>query len=358
MIGPREGYRHSRSDKLVCDADSTEDSLLALARTSRGLETIQVATPTPAAGEALVRVELVGLCRTDLAVASGQLAVAPPRILGHEMVGEVVEVGEGCRRFRGGETVSIDPVIPCRRCSRCQEGWTHSCRDRRFLGVHQDGVLRELIALPEANLWEMNRELDPRALAMLEPIAACAAVLKAPIVPSQRGMVLGADRLAVLTQRVLAAHGFYDLVVKDPFANRDPAPVCPEFDFVIDTTGQPAGIGMALHWLRPRGCLVVKSRRPATIKLPLEEMVASEIHLEGVNYANFGDARRLLQENQIEITDLLGPIWSSSDSVDAFSTATNDPNIKHFLKPPCLVEDECDRCIPEVACVWNHRLHL
>ena len=332
--------------------------MLALARTRFGMERVDVRPPSLGPGEVLIRVRLVGLCRTDLAVARGEITVDAPRILGHEMVGEVSAVGPGCRRFRGGESVSVDPVFHCGDCRRCHGDWKYACLRRQFLGVDRDGALAELIVIPEQNVWRISAELDDRASAMLEPMAACAAVLKAPIDRSERGLVVGTGRLAVLTTRALRVHGFGSVETLEDDISTDASDGNRLFDFVIDTSGEPSAVQASLSYLRPQGRLVLKSRAASTLELPLEFLIANEINVHGVNYLDFGKARHLLESSVVEVADLFGPVWPPEDADAAFAAAEDDPFRKHFLVPPGARFTKSYASTDEVVDVRNHWLHL
>lgn len=112
---------------------------------SMPLRVAEAAEPRPGPGEILVGVRACGVCRTDLHILDGELeAPKRPLILGHQIVGEVLEAGAGCRRYSGGERVGI-PWLgwACGQCRFCRSGQENLCDQARFTGLHRDGGFAE-----------------------------------------------------------------------------------------------------------------------------------------------------------------------------------------------------------------------
>lgn len=111
------------------------------------------AVPRIGPNEALVRVRRVGICGTDLHAYRGvQPYFTYPRILGHELSGEIAALGEGVNGFRLGDIVSVIPYLECGTCGACRRGRTNCCMHMRVLGVHEDGGMREYIRVPADHL--------------------------------------------------------------------------------------------------------------------------------------------------------------------------------------------------------------
>src|SRR3954471_7936683 len=100
--------------------------------------------PAPAANEALVRVHRVGVCGTDLHAFRGrQPFFSYPRVLGHELAGEIEAVGENERGLGGGDRVAVEPYLACGSCRPCASGRYNCCSNLQVLGVHRDGGMQE-----------------------------------------------------------------------------------------------------------------------------------------------------------------------------------------------------------------------
>lgn len=133
--------------------------------------------PVLRAGEVLVRVRAVGICRSDLHYwAHGRIGDQVirrwPQVLGHEPAGEVAAVGRGVRGLRVGDRVAVEPAVPCGRCPQCRAGRRNICRRVRFLGMPgRPGALAEYLAMPEGNLVRLPRSVSDEEAAVLEPLA-------------------------------------------------------------------------------------------------------------------------------------------------------------------------------------------
>jgi threonine dehydrogenase-like Zn-dependent dehydrogenase len=151
-----------------------------------------IAMPTPQPGEVLINVRHVGLCGSDLNTFKGlNPLVELPRIPGHEIGGEIAAVGAGVPdEYRLGRRVVVMPYTSCGTCTSCRKGRTNACRYNKTLGVQQDGGLAEAIALPYGKLI-LNDTLDPRALALVEPLSVGFHAI-------DRGRVAASDTVAVI----------------------------------------------------------------------------------------------------------------------------------------------------------------
>jgi 2-desacetyl-2-hydroxyethyl bacteriochlorophyllide A dehydrogenase len=148
--------------------------------------------PDPAAlpGEVMLRIRRVGVCGTDYHIFQGnQPFLRYPRVMGHELAGEVVEAPAGSVLERG-QPVYVVPYLSCGNCRACQKGLTNCCRNISVLGVHQDGGMAEFLAVPQANVVAAGG-IDLDAAAMVEFLAIGAHGIR-------RGSVDGSDRVLVV----------------------------------------------------------------------------------------------------------------------------------------------------------------
>jgi threonine dehydrogenase-like Zn-dependent dehydrogenase len=153
-----------------------------------------VPPPPPGPNEAQVRVRRVGICGTDLhAFAGKQPFFSYPRILGHELAVEIVNVGPTSvpHNLEPGVRCCIRPYLNCGVCGACQRGFVNSCMNIQVMGVHRDGGMREVINVPVDKLHPSSTLSDPE-LAMVEMLSIGAhAVRRAGIVPGEHALVIG-----------------------------------------------------------------------------------------------------------------------------------------------------------------------
>jgi threonine dehydrogenase-like Zn-dependent dehydrogenase len=140
----------------------------------------------PAENEILLRVDLVGMCGTDLTTfRGGNPMVAFPRILGHEVAGTVVE---GAADLAAGTKVTVSPYTHCGTCASCRRGRFNACQNNQTMGVQRDGAMTEYISLPREKLYTAN--LSSKELCLVEPLTVGAHA-------AARGRVTPEDIVAV-----------------------------------------------------------------------------------------------------------------------------------------------------------------
>lgn len=152
----------------------------------------------PGPGEALVRVHRVGICGTDI---SGYLGKMPfysyPRIPGHELGVEVVEVGEGVTNIQPGQRCSVEPYMNCQKCFACRRGHGNCCESLQVLGVHTDGGLRPYFLVPARKLHPSNK-LTLDQLALVETLGiGCHAVHRGQPQAGDFALVVGAGPIGL-----------------------------------------------------------------------------------------------------------------------------------------------------------------
>ena len=152
----------------------------------------------PESGEALVRVLKVGVCGTDLhAFAGNQPYFTYPRVPGHELAVEIIDIRDGVGRVRPGQRCTVLPYLACGECVACRRRRPNCCTNIEVLGVHVDGGFQELMALPEGCLMPSD-SLDTDALALVENQAVGAhAVARARLEPREYVLVIGAGPIGV-----------------------------------------------------------------------------------------------------------------------------------------------------------------
>src|SRR5271170_1851158 len=137
---------------------------LVKSKAERGLWLQDVPEPKPGINDVLIRVDRTGICGTDLHIykwdAWAQKTIPVPMVVGHEFVGEIVEVGSNVKDFFPGEGVSGEGHVDCGRCRNCLAGWLHLCADPMGLGVNRPGAFAEYLALPMTNVWHHNQGID------------------------------------------------------------------------------------------------------------------------------------------------------------------------------------------------------
>jgi 2-desacetyl-2-hydroxyethyl bacteriochlorophyllide A dehydrogenase len=187
----------------------------------------------PGPGEALVRVQRIGICGTDLhAYLGDQPFFSYPRVLGHELGVQVVEAGRDAGGLRPGDRCAVEPYLSCGACIACRAGKTNCCARLQVLGVHADGGMRELMTLPAGALHRSDT-LSPDQLALVEPLCIGAhAVARAGIEAGECALVIGAGPIGLAVVQFASFAGARILVMD---VNRDRLAFAREH-FAIDAT--------------------------------------------------------------------------------------------------------------------------
>ncbi len=289
----------------------------------------------PAGGEVVIQVQTAGICGTDLALFSGDYPVPLPLVLGHEFTGSVRKLGDGVESTWLGKRVTAEINNTCvalgqtELCVACRKGLPSHCQKRNVTGIiEHDGAFAEEICVPAGALHELPENLDPVTASLTEPLAA--ALQTFVMTPMQTGgtvVVLGPGRLGILIVFVAALRGLKVVAISRSESKRKRAlefgashAFTPEeaesqvqqwteglgADLVVEATGNPDSIDLAMSLIRPRGTLSVKT----TCGLPahgldMTRLVVDEICLQGSRCGPFEPALKLLEGHAQKLKTLI-----------------------------------------------------
>lgn len=217
-----------------------------LRRRDGGLHLDERAAPAASnSDDVRIRVQTAGLCRTDIYVARGQIPVREPLVLGHEFAGVVIDAGSG-NGFALDDHVTAIPLLRCGACASCCSN--RACIRASFLGVDLGGAFADHIVLPARSVRKMPSAVEFRHAAYTEPVAAALAVLNAPLPKNGLGVILGHNRLALLTERILlhAEHTNVRRIAVD-----EAEQLHGEADFVIETAATSTALQPCFTWFAP-----------------------------------------------------------------------------------------------------------
>ena len=192
---------------------------LVKSKSSAGLWLEDVPGPQIGINDVKVRVLLTGICGTDLHIYQwdkwAQSTVPVPMVIGHEFVGEVVEVGSNVNDFHRGELVSGEGHVTCGRCRNCLAGRRHLCAHTQGVGVNRPGAFAEYIVLPMSNIWRHNPTIDPRVAAIFDPFGnAVHTALSFPVL-GEDVLVTGAGAIGIMAAAVVRHAGARHVVITD-----------------------------------------------------------------------------------------------------------------------------------------------
>ena len=155
----------------------------------------------------VVRSGTVGICGTDVKILAGAIPVEYPRIMGHEMVGEVVSTPPGST-LAPGDRVLVDPAPSCGVCDLCRRGRYQLCRRAGLMGREIEGVFSQLVAVPERQLLAVPDSISPKAAGILQVLGTCVHAQKAvEVFPGQVAAVIGLGVAGQLMVQLLRERG-------------------------------------------------------------------------------------------------------------------------------------------------------
>jgi len=198
-----------------------ETNLKALVKSKAepGLWLEDVPIPEVGMNDVLIKVRRTGICGTDLHIyhwdAWAQKTIPVPLTIGHEFVGEIVEVGANVTDFFSGEIVSGEGHVVCGRCRNCLAGRRHLCKDTSGVGVNRPGAFAEFISLPMSNVWHHRPGIDLDVAAIFDPFGnAVHTALSFPIL-GEDVLITGAGPIGIMAAAVARHAGARFVVVTD-----------------------------------------------------------------------------------------------------------------------------------------------
>ena len=192
---------------------------LVKSRAERGLWMEDIAEPTMGINDVLIRVRYTGICGTDVHIYQwdewAQKTIPVPMAIGHEFVGEIVEVGSNVNDFHPGDIVSGEGHVTCGRCRNCLAGRRHLCAHTLGVGVNRAGAFGELIALPMTNIWRHDPDINQEVAAIFDPFGnAVHTALSFPVL-GEDVLITGAGPIGIMAIPVVRHAGARHIVVTD-----------------------------------------------------------------------------------------------------------------------------------------------
>jgi threonine 3-dehydrogenase len=328
-----------------------------------GFVLTDVPDPVPGPGEVVLRVDAASICGTDVHLyewnpwAAGR--VHPPRVMGHEMCGEVVAQGAGADSVRIGSRVAVETHVVCGHCPECRRGDFHVCANTRILGVDVDGVFAEYVRVPAHNTWPVAQGLSPDLGALMEPFGNAVHACSYGRLRSQVVAVFGCGPIGCMCVGIARAEGATRVVAVDlnPYRMElaramgadavvdaslgDEAIVAAAggpLDCALEMSGAPAAVGAATRLVRPGGwvSLLGIGDAPATLDLS-RDVVMKGLTLYGVTgrrmFSTWEQTSAYLTDNRIDVSPLLTHRLPLSGIDDAIALMRSGRCGKVVLQP-------------------------
>ncbi|RYX84140.1 L-threonine 3-dehydrogenase [bacterium] len=184
-----------------------------------GLWLEEVPEPTVGVNDVLIRVAKTGICGTDFHIynwdAWAQKTIPVPMVIGHEFVGEIVEVGSNVSDFFPGEIVSAEGHVVCGHCRNCLAGRRHLCKNTSGIGVNRAGAFAEYISVPMTNVWHHRPGIDPEVASIFDPFGNAVHTALSFDVLGEDVLITGAGPIGCMAAAVVKHAGARFVVVSD-----------------------------------------------------------------------------------------------------------------------------------------------
>ena len=186
---------------------------------SVGLWLEDVPEPEIGINDVLIKVNRTAICGTDMHIYNwdswAQETIPVPMVVGHEFVGEIVDVGSNVNDFRPGQIVSGEGHVVCGRCRNCLAGRRHLCAHTSGVGVDRPGAFAEYLALPMSNVWEHRRDIDLDIAALFDPLGNAVHTALQYDLLGEDVLITGAGPIGAMAAAVCRHAGARNVVITD-----------------------------------------------------------------------------------------------------------------------------------------------
>ncbi len=288
------------------------DTMKALvkAKPEPGIWMERVPLPEIGPTDVLIKIRKTAICGTDVHIYSwddwSQKTIPVPMTIGHEYVGEIVEVGEEVEDFAPGDRVSGEGHIVCGHCRNCRAGREHLCRKTVGVGVNRPGAFAEYLAIPAHNAYKLPADLPDDIAAILDPFGNAAHTALSFDLVGEDVLITGAGPIGIMAGAIAKKIGARHIVITDinPYrlelarklgihhavnaAESDLASVMDElgmqegFDVGLEMSGSPRALGDMLKVMMHGGKLALLGIPPAEASLDLTQVVFKGLTLKGI----------------------------------------------------------------------------
>ncbi|MET1154052.1 alcohol dehydrogenase catalytic domain-containing protein [Arthrobacter sp.] len=324
-----------------------------------GLNSIEIQErpmPEPGPGQAVIRVEAVGVCGSDVAYYRygkiGPFVVDGPFILGHEVSGEVTAVGEGVENVRVGDRVAVEPGTPDRSCEECRAGRYHLCPNLEFLATPPyDGALVQYLAMDARCYFPIPDSMSYEDGALIEPLSVGLwGCQRANLQAGDDVLITGAGPVGLLAAEAARALGAGSVTLTDISdyrlgvardhgftVEKSDAPSSRTFDVLLECSGAPGVLAAGLGRLQEAGrAAVIGLAKTEEVPLPLSTLNWKEITISMVNrYKDtwpLGIA--LVSSGRINLEGLVTHSFSLPQTAAALENTSTEPeSLKAMIYP-------------------------
>lgn len=309
------------------------------------------------ADEALIQVESAGICGSDVGAFRGvNPLVSYPRIIGHEVVGTVLEIGENKNEIKVGNRVIVDPYLYCEKCYPCSIGRTNCCENLHVIGVHVDGGMAERIAHPTKMLHKVSSAISLELAPMAEPLTiALHALHRTRVKAGEHVCIIGAGSIGLLMAQTTLSYGAIPIVIdvveeRLSFARtlgvkhiiqagvEDAKERIREItggrmaEVVVEASGANAAIRGTIDYVSYAGRIALTGWPKAETSLPTNLFTSKEVDIMGsrTSAGEFSEALTLLANGKPDVSPIVSKVIGFEEIPDMVQELSEHP--ERYLK--------------------------
>ncbi|OOF77937.1 zinc-binding alcohol dehydrogenase family protein [Rodentibacter caecimuris] len=318
----------------------------------------EVVYPQKGNNDVLIQVESMGICGSDIGAYRGtNPLVTYPRILGHEIVGRIIESGIGMpENVNVGDRVIVDPYVYCGKCYPCSIGRTNCCESLKVIGVHIDGGMQEVIRHPAHLITKVPDNLPINQLPLAEPLTiALHALHRANLKENEHIVIIGAGAIGLMAALVAIQYGVVPILVdildkrleyaqslgiehiinpqKEDDINRIKEITNGRMaEVVMEASGANSSIKNTLHYASFAGRIALTGWPKAETPLPTNLITFKELNIYGsrTSKGEFEEALNMLSTHKIDASNIITKSINFEEIPNFISELSNNP--ENYLK--------------------------
>lgn len=299
----------------------------AVLQGTKQIEVVELNMDSLSPNEVLVKVKSCGICGTDQHIYHGHpgsAAVHPPIVLGHELAGEVEEVGSEVSTLKKGDRVSIDPNIYCGTCKYCRRNQAHLCNNLQAVGVTRNGGMGEYCTVPEGNCYQISDEMTFEEAALVEPLGCVLhGFKKIHFSPLNKVLIIGGGFIGQLFLQLVKSQQVDAIIVSEPAENKremlyqlgadrvvhpmDASGI--EADVVIECVGRQDTMELAVQAANKGGQVLLfgVSAPDTNISVAPFDIFTKELVIKGsfINPFTHEEAIKLIEKKVVDVQSLI-----------------------------------------------------
>jgi threonine 3-dehydrogenase len=321
--------------------------------------------PEPAPNEVLVKVNMAGICGTDMHIFKwdswAETRIKTPLIIGHEFIGEIYQLGENVKHLGLGQRVSAEGHITCGYCRYCRNGQGHICKDVEVIGLDRDGCFAEFVCVPAQNVWPVHDDISDDCGALFDPLGNAMHTVMAQPIAMKSLLITGAGSIGLFAIPIAKENGAEKVIVVEPSLFKreialkigadvvlDPSDVQIEEkildytqglgpDVLLEMSGNSQSLRMGLNLLSNGGTASLLGIPPKEVPINLAEMVIFKgITIHGITgrrmFETWYQCQSFLLKNSQVIKPIITHVLDFEDIEKGFLKMEANEAVKVLLK--------------------------